>query len=153
MNCQHFYQHLMFLRSITKHLFSLYETTRYIVQPTERHKKIFCTRRLHGRIVFLQRKTQKNLKKHCRKSHFTKERPVLSKITKNIVAAFHFWQKIGEKSQRISFRCFRQNVYVLWFLHITCVFSCFLFISLLISSTSFTTTKYTFVKWKNRVME
>ena len=97
----------------------------------------------------LTTKNTKESKKHCHKSHFTKERPVLSKITKNIVAAFHFWQKIGEKSQRISFRCFRQNVYVLWFLHITCAFSCFLLISLLISSTLFTTTKYTFFKWKS----
>ena len=101
----------------------------------------------------LTTKDTKESKKHCRKSHFTKERPVLSKITKNIIAALHFWQKIGENSQRISFRCFRQNVYVLWFLHITRTFSCFLFISLLISSTSFTTTKYTFVKWKSRGLQ
>ena len=38
----------------------------------------------------LTTKNTKESKKHCRKSHFTKERPVLSKITKNIVAAFHF---------------------------------------------------------------
>lgn len=38
----------------------------------------------------LTTKNTKGSKKHCRKSYFTKERPVLSKITKNIVAAFHF---------------------------------------------------------------
>ena len=97
----------------------------------------------------LTTKNTKESKKHCRKSHFTKERPVLSKITKKIIAALHFWQKIGEESQRISFRYFRQNVYVLWFLYITRTFSCFLFISLLISSTLFTTTKYTIFKWKS----
>ena len=95
----------------------------------------------------LTTKNTKESKKHCRKSHFTKERPVLSKITKSIVAAFDFCQKIREKSQRISFRCFRQNVYVLWFLYITRTFSCFL-LSLLISSTLFTTTKYTILNEK-----
>ena len=38
----------------------------------------------------LTTKNTKEPKKHCRKSHITKERPVLSKITKIIVAAFHF---------------------------------------------------------------
>lgn len=41
----------------------------------------------------LTTKNTKESKKHCRKSHFTKERLVLSKITKSIVAAFHFRQK------------------------------------------------------------
>lgn len=41
------------------------------------------------------------------------------------------------------FSLFSSERPVLWFLHITCVFSFFLFISLLIYSTSFTTTKYT----------
>ena len=45
----------------------------------------------------LTTKNTKESKKHCHKSHFTKERPVLSKITKNIVAAFHFWQKKRRK--------------------------------------------------------
>mgnify|MGYP005976141171 CR=1 FL=1 len=38
----------------------------------------------------LTAKNTKESKKHCRKSHFTKERPVLSNITKNIIAALHF---------------------------------------------------------------
>ncbi len=37
---------------------------------------------------------------------------------------------------------FQQNGYVLWFLNIAHIFSCFLLISLFISSTLFTTTKY-----------
>lgn len=48
-------------------------------------------------------------------------------------------------SQSISlftFRSFRQNVYVLCLLYITLAFSYFLLISLLISLTRFTTTKY-----------
>ena len=101
--------------------------------------------------LLLTTKNAKETKKHCRKRHFTKERPVLSKITKNIVAAFHFWRKIEERVQRIFFRSFRQNVYVLWALYITGKFSCFLFISLLIYSTLYTTTKYIIFKCKSRV--
>ena len=82
----------------------------------------------------------------------TKERLVLSKTTKNIVATFHLWSEIGESEHLISFRSFRQNVYVLWVLYITLTFSFFPLISLLISSTLFTTTKYITSKWKNRVL-
>ena len=82
----------------------------------------------------------------------TKERPVLSKRTKNIVATFHLWNEIVESEHLISFRSFRQNVYVLWVLYITLTFLFFLLISLLISSTLFTITKYIISKWKNRVL-
>ena len=82
----------------------------------------------------------------------TKERLVLSKTTKNIVATFHLWSEIGESEHLISFRSFRQNVYVLWVLYITLTFSFFPLISLLISSTLFATTKYISSKWKNRVL-
>ena len=91
----------------------------------------------------LTTKNTKESKKHCRKSHFTKERPVLSKITKSIVTAFDFCQKNRRKITTHFFSMFSserlRSLVSLYHLRIF-VFSA---ISLLISSTLFTTTKYT----------
>ena len=86
---------------------------------------------------FLTTKNAKATKISLPQKHFTKERPVLSKKTKNFVA---------------TFRSFRQNVYVLWVPYMILTFSCFLFISLLISSTLFTTTKQFIFNGKSRVI-
>ena len=78
----------------------------------------------------LTTKNTKESKKHCRKSHFTKERPVLSKITKNIVAAFHFWRKSKREYNAFLFAVFvRTSTFFGFFISLAkfrvfCLFRC-----------------------------
>ena len=87
----------------------------------------------------LTTKNTKEPKKYCRKSHFTKERPVLSKITKNIVAAFHFYKKSEKNHNAFLFAVFVRTSTFFGFFMSLAHFRFFL-ISLFISSTLFTTT-------------